>query len=46
MIEVKNITKIYKMGDAETVALNNISFEYLKENLWLLLGLQDVANQL
>jgi len=27
MIEVKNITKIYKMGDAETVALNNISFE-------------------
>jgi putative ABC transport system ATP-binding protein len=27
MIEVKNITKIYKMGDTETVALNNISFE-------------------
>lgn len=37
-IEVKNISKIYKMGETEIVANDNISFEIEKGELTIIVG--------
>lgn len=38
VIEVKNITKIYRMGSEKIYAVNNVSFEILKGEFCCLLG--------
>ncbi len=38
LIEVKNVSKIYRMGDEKIVALNNISFSMEKGKFYCLLG--------
>jgi len=45
MIECKNLTKIYKNGDAETVVLNNVSFVIADENSSLLWAPREAENQ-
>jgi len=38
MIECKNLTKIYRNGDVETVALNNVSFDIEKGDFVSIIG--------
>ena len=38
MLELKNITKKYKIGDVETVALDDISVSFRKEEFVAILG--------
>lgn len=38
MINVKNVSKIYKLGDLETIALNNVSFEIKKGEFVAIMG--------
>lgn len=38
MIQIKNLSKIYKIEDVETVALNNISFEVKKGEFVAIMG--------
>lgn len=38
MINVKNISKIYKLGDLQTTALNNVSFEIKKGEFVAIMG--------
>lgn len=38
IIEAKNLTKIFKMGDSEVIAINSISFQINKGELTVILG--------
>ncbi len=46
MIKAVHLTKIYKTDAVAVVALDDVSFEIKKENLWLLLALPAQANLL
>jgi putative ABC transport system ATP-binding protein len=38
MINVKNVSKIYKLGDLETTALDNVSFKIKKGEFVAIMG--------
>jgi ABC-type Na+ transport system ATPase subunit NatA len=45
MVQVKNLTKKYKMGEKEFFALKDESFEAENGEIITILGHQDQANQ-
>jgi len=44
MIKVIHLTKIYKTGEVEVVALDNVLLKLKRENLWRLWDRLDQAN--